>query len=211
MSERSSDREKPWPPLITEGVASVWINARDFVLTTLLWVLFVLMVGGDVGRVVAPWLDRLGIPIDVKGVGYADLGDNWRYFLHSLAPFLAIALFLVIALVSFTIDTLNRRRRALRGPRPPPLPLGVEARHAELATIAGHKGSETQARRAELAQIDTVDARAMLVILSKLDQAALIDARNLQVTQVNVTKDGHYQILPEASADDEEPAMRPGR
>lgn len=102
-----------------------------------------------------------------------------------------------MALVASAIETLNRRSRALRGPLPPPLPLLVEARHAELATIAGHKGDETEARRAELAQVDAVDAPRMLQILTRLDQAALTDARSLQVTQVHVTGTGHYQILPE--------------
>jgi hypothetical protein len=197
MSAPSFDKERPWPPLITEGALSGWVYARDALLTALLWFLFVLLMVGDIERVVAPWLDRFGIPLNVRGIGYADLAGNWRYFLHALAPFLAIVLFLVIVLASFTIDTLSRRRKALRGPRPPKLALGVEARHAELATIAGHKGSETEACRAELEQIDRVDARSMLVILAKLDQAALTDARSLRVTQVHVTGDGHFQIRPD--------------
>lgn len=200
MNAPSSSEEKPWPPLITEGVLSVWYYVRDVVLTTLMWLLFLLLMAGDIERVLAPWLVGLGIPINVRGIGYTDLAGNWRYFLHALAPFLGIALLLVIALTSFAINTLNRRRRALRGPLPPPLPLVVEARHAELATIAGHKGAETEARRAELAQIDTADAPAILAILGKLDQAALSDARGLRVTQVHVTKSGHYQILPDSSA-----------
>lgn len=197
MSPPSSGKERPWPPLIAETTLSRSVYVRDVVLTTMMWLFFLLLMAGEVERLVEPWLVRLGIPLNVKGIGYADLAGNWRYFLHAIAPFLAIALILVIALVSFAIHTLNRRGRALRGPKPPPLALGVEARHAELATIAGHKGTETEARRAELAQIDAVDAPAMLAILSRLDQAALTDARNLQVTQVHVTRTGHYQILPD--------------
>jgi hypothetical protein len=195
VSPRPSESERPWPPLITEGPLSRWVYARDILLTALIWFFFVLLMVGEIERLVAPGLDRLGIP--VRGIGYADLTGNWGYFLYALAPFLAIALFLVTVLASFAVYTVRRRRRALRGPRPPPLRLGVEARHAELATIAGHRGAETEARRAELAQIETVDARVMLAILGELDQAALIDARSLRVTRVHVTEDGHYQILPD--------------
>ena len=191
---------RPWPPVITTGSLSGWIMARDVCLTTLMWFFFLLLLAGEIERVVIPWLDRFGIPINVKGIGYADLADDWRYFIYALAPFLGIALLLVIVLVSFTIGTLNRRSRARRGPLPPPLALGVEARHAALATVGGHAGPATLARREELARLEEVDGVAILAALSRLDQAALADARALRVTQVHLTEEGQYQILPDDDA-----------
>lgn len=87
MSPPSPENERPWPPLITEGALSTWYFVRDVALTTLMWFLFLLLIAGDVERLVAPWLDRLDIPVNVRGIGYNDLGHNWRSFLYALAPF----------------------------------------------------------------------------------------------------------------------------
>ena len=115
---------------------------------------------------------------------------------------LMLALLLIIALVSFGIDTINRRRVALAGPRPPPLPLAVEAHHAELASMPGPLAAAAQARRAaevEASVLDDVplDPRALLLVLDQLDEAALEEARGLRITRVQVTADGHYRIWPD--------------
>ncbi|CAN5441555.1 hypothetical protein BH10PSE6_BH10PSE6_17490 [soil metagenome] len=196
MNELLPDR--PWPPLIHEGQMSRWMLVRDVVLTVLLWFLFALLAAGEVDRVAGHWFDELGVRAWFRRAGYNDLGNNWPYFLHKLAPYLGIALLLTISLVSFSIDTINRRARALRGRRPPRLPLGIEARHAEFATLTEHVGKTMRASRVELNEVQTVDARSLLLILGRLDEAALIDARQLKVTRVHVTEDGHYQILADA-------------
>jgi hypothetical protein len=187
-----------WPPLVVDGKMSRVVVLRDVVLTLLMWFLFVLLAAGEADRVVGHGLEAIGLRSFFQRTGYSDIDGQWAYFIHSLAPYLGIALLLTISLVTFSIDTLNRRMRALRGRRPPPLSLTVEARHAELATLTRAVGEELQARRAELTEVQTIDARSLLVILGKLDEAALIDARKLKVTRVHVTYDGQYQILPDA-------------
>ncbi len=142
--------------------------------------------------------EPFGLRSHFQRAGYNDLQRNWAYFAYMLAPYLGIALLLAIWLVSFSMDTLNRRRRALRGRLPPRLPLAVEARHAELALRTAAVGNELQTRRAQLTEIEDVDARKLLMILGRLDEAALIDARQLKVTRVHLTREGHYQVLPGA-------------
>jgi hypothetical protein len=194
VSRPPREAQRPWPPLITAGPLSRLTLARDIVLTAVMWLLFLLLIAGEIER---PLARLLGIRIDARGLGYADLPGNWNFFLHSLAPFLGIASFLVVVLASFAIHTFRQRRKALRGPRPPPLRLGVEARHAELATSGGPVGEAVQARRSELARVEAVDARSLLMILGQLDQAALTDARSLKVTQVHLTGHGSFQIWPD--------------
>ncbi len=114
VSPGPSEGERPWPPLITEGPLSRWVYARDILLTVLMWFFFLLLMAGEIERLAAPALDRLGIP--TRAIGYADLTGNWYYFLYALAPFLAIALFLVTVLASFAVYTVRRRRRRCAAP-----------------------------------------------------------------------------------------------
>lgn len=176
---------------------SRWILLRDILLTLAMWFLFILLAMGEVDRVAGHWFAGIGLRSYFQRAGFNQIADNWSYFLYALAPYLGMALLLAISLVSFAIDTINRRLRAMRGREPPKLALTVEARHAELATMTPTIGEATQASRAELTEVQTVDARTLLMILGKLDEAALLDARQLKVTQVHITGDGHYQIVPE--------------
>jgi hypothetical protein len=193
MTDRPLDR--PWPPVIRDGPMSRWVLARDVILTLLMWFLFALLAAGELDRAVGHWFDEIGVRSWFQRAGYTDLAGNWTYFLVTLVPYLGIALFLTISLLSFAIDTVNRRAKALRGQWPPQLPLAIEARHAELGTLTAHVGATMRANRAVLADVEAVDARSLLTILGKLDEAALIDARQIKVTKVHVTEDGHYQIL----------------
>jgi hypothetical protein len=189
---------EPWPPLVVNGEMSRAILVRDVVLTLLMWFLFALLAFGELDRVVGHWFEPMGMRTYFERAGYSDLQRHWAYFAYMLAPYLGVALLLAIWLVSFSMTTFKRRRRALRGKRPPPLPLAIEARQAELSLRTAAIGDAMQTRRAELTDVETIDAKALLMILGRLDEAALIDARQLKVTRVHLTREGHYQILPGA-------------
>lgn len=190
--------DQPWPPLVVDADMSRAIVVRDIALTLLMWLLFLLLAFGEVDRVAGRWLEPFGLRAYFDGTGFNDLQRNWAYFLYMLAPYLGVALLLAIWLVSLSMDLFNRRRKASHMRRPAQLPLAVEARHARLALRTAAVGDETQNRRNQLMDVETIDARALLMILGKLDEAALIDARQQKVTRVHLTREGYYQILPGA-------------
>ena len=189
---------EPWPPLVVNADMSRAILVRDIALTLLMWLLFLLLAFGELDRVVGPWFEPIGLRSYFQRAGFSDLQRDWGYFIYMLAPYLGVALLLAIWLVSFSIDTSERRRRALRGRLPPRLSLAVEARYAELSVRTAAIGNEMQTHRAKLQEIENVDARSLLMILGRLDEAALIDARQLKITRVHLTREGHYQVLPGA-------------
>lgn len=190
--------DQPWPPLVVDADMSRAIVVRDIALTLLMWLLFMLLAFGELDRVAGRWLEPFGLRSYLQGTGFNDLQRNWAYFIYMLAPYLGVALLLAIWLVSLSMDVFNRRRKASRSRRSAHLPLAVEARQAGLALRTAAVGEEMHNRRAQLTDLETIDARALLMILGSLDEAALMDARRLKVTQVHLTREGHYQILPGA-------------
>ena len=182
-----------WPPLIIAN-RSLWIRARDFVLTTVMWIVFIVMLEGEFGLVFGYYLDRLGVRAVFERIGISDLTEGSRLqFAKDLVPYLGMALILVISLGSFAIATIRRRREALQGPNAPSLSTAIEARHAQLSTMAGHVGETVAAERAGL-DLEAVDMRSLLIALNRLDDAALVDARKLRIANVHVMTDGHYRI-----------------
>jgi hypothetical protein len=188
--------EQSWPPLVVDGDMSRAILVRDMVLTLLMWFLFILLAFGEVDRVFGRWLEPYGLRAPFRDAGFNELQRNWAYFLYMLAPYLGLALMLAIWLVSLSMGLFGRRRKA-SVLRRPDLQLASEARHARLALRTAALGGEMQSRRAKLVDIEKIDARTLLMILGQLDEAALIDARQLKVARVHLTRDGQYQILPD--------------
>jgi hypothetical protein len=188
-----SQADLVWPPLIT-AKRSFWMRARDFVLTTVMWIVFIVMLEGEFGLVFGYYLDRLGVRAVFERIGFSDLTEGSRLqFAQDLLPYLGMALILVISLGSFAIDTIRRRREALQGPSAPSLSTAIEASHAQLSTMAGYIGETVAVERAGL-DLETVDVRSLLIAFNRLDDAALVDARKLRIVNVHVTTDGHYRI-----------------
>ena len=189
-----AQRERAWPPLILNGKMSRWVLVRDAFLTVLMWLMFWLLISGDLDRVAGHWLDELGLRPQFQRAGYKNIATSWQYYLYVLAPYFGIALLLTITLVSFAIGTLNRHARAVRGRWPAPLPLAIEARNAEFSTHAEQPRELVEVGSSASAEVGTIEARTLPAIVGKFGEAALIDARRLKVAKVHVSGSGRYQI-----------------
>jgi hypothetical protein len=194
MSSEEMARPMEWPPIIVVP-RPWWIVARDFVLTAMMWIAFLLMLDGEFDPVFGAAMKQLGAHAALGQIGLGGLSTegNWPAFLRALFPYLGLALVLVVTLFIFAIDTVRRRREALGGPPVPPLALAIQARQAQLSTMDGHVGDAMEARRADL-DLVTIDMRTLLNALNELDEAALTDARALKIVNLHVTDDGHYRI-----------------
>lgn len=190
-----TSEDQSWPPLVVDADMPRVVLVRDFVLTLLMWLLFILLAFGQLDPLAERWLAPVGLQHSFEGTGFVGVQRNWAYFIYMLAPYLGVALLLAIWLVTLSMGVFKRRRRPWQGRRAlHRLPLTAEARQAELALRTLAVGDMMRARRAHLTDRDTIDARSLLTILGELDEAALIDARQLKVTRVHLTPKGQYRI-----------------
>ncbi len=114
-----------WPPLIVARDVPRWVKVRDFVLTLMMWGLFLAMLESEFELIVQRNLVRLGL-------GTFRTDPLWEKHFELLEPYALVTLALVVVLLLDSAVTLVRRRRARASPQPPPLGLAAEARRAGL-------------------------------------------------------------------------------
>lgn len=191
--------DRNWPPLIVVREKSFWIIVRDAVLTTLMWVVFLTMLEGEFEFIFPGAVSRSGLNDLLGWIGIDDSTPKLDalQFGATLLPYLGVSLLLILSLLSFAVDTIARRRAALRGPKPPPLDPAAEAHHADLATMAGYVDPTEPLETLDVDEdhVLELDVRQILAVLNHRDEAALEDARALRIANVHVTTDGHYRIL----------------
>jgi hypothetical protein len=191
---------KEWPPLIVAKHQSAWIRGRDIALTLAMWLVLAFMMKPQVELLLASFIEHLGLGplLERRAVVDRATDSNWREFFGQLAPYLAVALVLVALLLIFSFRTLMMRRRALRQSPPQPFFLATEARHAGLGAMRGYSGSATDALHGsqEGAALDNAMALGVrsLAVRSDRDQAALVDARSLPVSNVHIDADGGFHV-----------------
>jgi hypothetical protein len=194
------EQRKEWPPLIVAKHQSAWIRGRDIALTTVMWLLLAFMMKPQVELLLAFFIEHLGFgPLfEHLGFDHLDMHANWREFFGQLGPYLAVAFVLVAFLCAFSVRTLMMRHRALRQSPPPPLILASEAQHAGLGAMRGYSGPATDAIHANRDDAAVYNAMAFgernLAARSDRDQAALIDARSLPVSNVHIDADGGFHV-----------------
>lgn len=191
------EERKEWPPLIVAKHQSAWIRGRDIALTTVMWLLLAFMMKPQVELLLATFIESLGFGPLFERLGFDPLGMDatWREYFGQLGPYLAIAFMMVALLIGFSFRTLMMRRRALRELPPQPFMLATEARHAGLGTMRGYSGSATDALHANREDAAVYSATAKkLAARSDRDQAALIDARSLPVSNIHIDADGGFHV-----------------
>jgi hypothetical protein len=111
--------DQHWPPLIVADKAPRFILWRDFLLTLLMWVVFVILLEKEFELFFGHHLERLGL-------GDFDTEANWPIFFERLTPFLVTIALLISLLFVASMLTSQRRRRALLLPIPVPLSLAEQ-------------------------------------------------------------------------------------
>ena len=119
MTDRSPAAPGAWPPLVVASSVPVWIRARDFALTLLMWVLFAIMLETEFELFFGHYLRRLGL-VELESEA------NWLEFFQALLPFVLIALVLVLLLVVAALFSLRRAAISLRMAQPKPLTIAEE-------------------------------------------------------------------------------------
>jgi hypothetical protein len=193
-----TEDNRPWPPIIAAAHRSVWIRARDILLTTVMWLLLAVMLNKEFELFLGVYLERLGSGAWLYRLGLADFDPklDWFVFVQHLVPYLVVAFVAVASLVTFAAHTLLRRRSALREEEPGSLSFDRQARHAALPPVAARAGIASDEADADLDQLPVVDGRSLLALLNGQDQDALAEARALRIAMVRVTPDGRYRIEP---------------
>jgi hypothetical protein len=197
--------KKDWPPLILSSQRPAWIRWRDAILTTAAWLLVTLMLLSQFRLLLGQYGQRLDVyPLfQSLGLSQPEVGLGLVKDLVRLAPFFLVVFLLLAFLSTFALHTLTRRRRALQETPPQPLPLATEARNAALGGLQGYAGAKTEALHARLDEATMgdvegvarpIDARDLLVAMKGKDEAALADARSLQILDVHIDADGKYHI-----------------
>ena len=186
----------PWPPLIVADSQPAWIRIRDFVLTTLMWLLLAALMSNEVELFVGIYLERLGFGAVLERLGFGEAGEKfgWLQLVGRLGPYLVVVLALVLSLSTFALHTVRKRRNALGMASPRPLSLARQARHAGLAPILELGGSNPPERQVGLDDSAVIDSRSLLAMMNEQDEAALAEARRLRIALIHVTADGHYRI-----------------
>ena len=197
--------KKDWPPLILSSRRPAWIRWRDAIMTTAAWLLVSLMLLSQFRLV----LGHYGSPLDIYplfqrlGLSQSDVSVGLVKDLVRLAPYFLVVFLLLAFLSTFAMHTLTRRRQALQEKPPQPLALATQARNAALGSKQGYAGAATEALHARLdeATIDDVqgearpiDPRTLLVAMKGKDEAALADARSLQIVDVQIDAQGKYHV-----------------
>jgi hypothetical protein len=194
-----------WPPLIVATHQPAWIRWRDTLLTTAIWLLLVFLMLSEFRRFLGPYLERLGLRTLFArlGLSRADIDISWLQDLVRLNPYFLVVLALLVFLSGFALHTLKRLSRSLHEPKPQSLALATEAEHAGLGALEGYAGAATVAFDASLAEAALTQApgnvRAIgsgegLAELQGHDQAALTDARSLQISDIHIDAVGKYHI-----------------
>jgi hypothetical protein len=112
-----------WPPLVIASDVPAWIKWRDFLLTSLMWVLFAIMLATEFELFFGKYLERLGL-------GNFDTDARWSLFFERLKPFLSISAGLISILALSSLLTLRRRKITLLWGQPEALELSADARRA---------------------------------------------------------------------------------
>ena len=187
---------RQWPPLVYASHKAGWIRWRDRALTAGMWLIFAAMLNREFELFFGPYLEPLGLDPLLFRLGLGDLGMkvNLAEFLANLAPYMAVIVVLVLGLSTFSIHTLVMRYRALRVRNPAPLSLVSQARDAALAPPIGVGGAAIRPFTGELADASPVNARDLLTLMNRQEEATLVDVRSLRIAKVTVTADGQYQI-----------------
>ena len=124
-----SSIEKPWPPLIFAKDPPPWVKSRDHLLTTVMWLVFAIMLETEFELVFGAHLERLGL-------GEFNTDANWPEFFSRLLTYLQVALVLIVLLFVASLNTYRRRKRSLLLPAPTPLGITEEMRRAGLDDAA---------------------------------------------------------------------------
>jgi hypothetical protein len=187
---------RQWPPLVYASHKSGWIRWRDRALTAGMWLIFAAMLNREFELFFGPYLEPLGLDPLLLRLGLGDLGMkvNLAEFLANLAPYMAVIVVLVLGLSTFSIHTLVRRYRAIRARNPAPLSLISQARDAALAPAIAGGAAAIGPFTGGLAGASVVDARDVLTLMNRQEEATLVDVRSLRIANVKVTADGQYQI-----------------
>lgn len=185
-----------WPPLIVAASRPAWIRGRDFVLTTVMWLLLAAMMSNELGLFLGIYLERLGFGAVLERLGFGDAGEkfDWLLIVGRLGPYLVVVLALVLSLSTFALHTVRRRRNALGMASPQPLSLASQAHQAALVPMMGGEDDVSRERQVGLDDAAVVDNRSLLAMLNEQDEAALAEARRLRIALINVTAEGHYRI-----------------
>jgi poly-beta-1,6-N-acetyl-D-glucosamine biosynthesis protein PgaD len=120
---------KPWPPLVVAQNIPRVVKWRDAILTSLMWLFFVLLLATEFELFLGDYLERLGF-------GPFDTAADWPLYLELLMPYLLVTAVLVAALVTFAVQTLRRRSSALALPQPAPLDVADQSGPAGLDASA---------------------------------------------------------------------------
>ena len=134
-----------WPPLIVAERVPRSVQWRDFLLTSIAWALFAVLLDTEFKLFLGDLLEWLGL-------GAYGGKPDWALYFELLTPFLLMAAVLVGLLVLFSVRTLRRRSRARLLGQPAPLEAADQARRAgldEAALIAARD------RRIVIVHIDT--------------------------------------------------------
>ena len=186
--------ERQWPPLVVAASRPLWTRVRDVAVTILAWLALAALLNREIELGLASSLRDYGMGALVDRLPMGELGGRlgWSETVGHLAPYVTVAAFLVAFLCGFGLHTLLRRRRALEAPRPQPLSLAREARHAGLVhpSAAGH-AEDTGGSAAD----EIVSGPDLLAMLNAQDRAALVAVRRLRIATIEVNSGGHYRIV----------------
>ena len=190
------NNSRQWPPLIIASHKSSWIRWRDVVLTSGMWLIFAAMLNKEFELFFGSYLQRLGFDSLFARLGIFDLGlkMNLMEFAINLAPYFAVIVVLLAGLSTFSLHTLVRRYRSLRGVAPSPLSLASQTGAAGLQYPTGNFGAGAGHLGLDFGDSPPVGGLTLLALMNSQEEATLTDMRSLRIAIVRVTADGHYQI-----------------
>jgi hypothetical protein len=200
---RSTGRQ--WPPLVIAASRPLLTRVRDVAVTILAWLALAALLNRELELGLASYLRGYGMGALVDRLQLRELGGrlDWSQTIGHLAPYVTVAAFLVAFLCGFGLHTLLRRRRALKAPRPQPLSLAREARHAGLVHPSAAGNSEDTGSAGD----EVVSGPDLLAMLNAQDRAALVAVRRLRIATIEVNSAGHYRVVSGQAL----PSNAPGR
>lgn len=186
--------ERQWPPLVVAASRPLWTRVRDVVVTILAWLSLAALLNREIELGLTSYLRDYGMGALIDRLQMGEVGGRlgWSETVRHLAPYVTVAAFLVAFLCGFGLHTLRRRRRALEAPRPRPLSLALEARHAGLVHRSAAGNTEDTGGSAG---DEIVSGPDLLAMLNAQDRAALVAVRRLRIATIEVNSGGHYRIV----------------